>query len=431
MKKLSILIAILAISLSVLSQEGELPQVLNSCDKVNITDVKVEKANREIKVSFRVTPAKKAVRSNYKMTLTPYLYNDTRTIKLPPIEVVGKQWARKEKQQRILAGDKENTSVAQIIPEDKLSSYSVSIPYDRGTMRTMSLRLEQTVEGCCTVTLLANQSLASQVQLYVEPIPVVREVARIPVLKKVNRKWQFSKEVLIIHFHLSTTKIDDSLFENQQTLDEIITAVNAIRTNPEQALRKVEITGFASPEGNYSRNQHLAINRATALKNYIRQEIPLIADSSFVLNNGGENWEGTRRMVAASDMKYRDEVLEILDKTPINKQELQNLRAGQPYHYMVREFFSTLRNACYIAVYYDILVDEAADTINDALTLMNVKEYGKALNKLQSAKSDPRAYNAIGVCYMMIEQESQAWEWFEKAIGVGDAEAIKNLEQIK
>lgn len=431
MKKLSIIIAILTISLPAFSQKGELPQVLNSCDKVNIKDVKVEKADREIKVTFCVTPAKKAVRSNYKMTLTPYLYNDARTIKLQPIEVVGKQWARKEKQQRLLAGVKENTSVAQIIPEDKPSSYSVSIPYDRRTMRSMSLRIEQAVEGCCNATLLANQSLASQVQLYVEPIPVVRKATRTPVLKKVNRKWQFSKDVLTIHFHLNKTKIDNSLFENKQTLDEIITVVNAIRTNPEQALRKIEITGFASPEGNYSQNQHLAINRATALKNYIRQEIPFIADSSFVLNNGGENWEGTRRMVAASDMKYRDEVLAILDKTPINKQELQNLRAGQPYHYMVREFFSTLRNACYIAVYYDILADEAADTINDALTLMDANEYGKALDKLLSVKSDARAYNAIGVCYMMTERELQAQEWFEKAIVTGDAEAIKNLEQIK
>lgn len=431
MKKLSIIIAILTISLPAFSQKGELPQVLNSCDKVSITDVNVEKADREIKVSFCVTPAKRAVRSNYKVVLTPYLYNDTRSIKLPPIEVVGKQWARKEKQQRLLAGVKENTPATQIIPENKPSGYSVSIPYDRETMRTMSLRIEQTVEGCCNATLLANQSLASQVQLYVEPLPAVRKATRIPMLKKVNRRWQFSKDVLTIHFHLSTTKIDKSLFENQQTLDEIITAVNAIRTNPEQTLRKIEITGFASPEGNYSQNQHLAINRATALKNYIRQEIPLITDSSFVLNNGGENWEGTRRMVAASDMKYRDEALAILNKTPINKQELQNLRGGQPYHYMVREFFSTLRNACYIAVYYDILADEAADTINDALTLMDAKEYGKALDKLQSVKNDPRAYNAIGVCYMMTERELQAQKWFEKAIVTGDAEAIKNLEQIK
>lgn len=431
MKKLSIIIAILAISLSAFSQKGELSQVLNSCDKVNITDVNVEKTSREIKVSFRITPAKRAVRSNYKMTLIPYLCNDTQTIKLLPIEVIGKQWVRKEKQKWLLTGFKENTPSVQIIPENRPSNYSVSIPYDRETMRTMSLRIEQRVEGCCNATLLANQLLVSRVQLYVEPLPVVRKVARTPVLKKVNRKWQFSKDILTIHFHLSTTKIDDSLFENKQVLDEIITVVNAIRTNPEQVLRKIEITGFASPEGSYSQNQNLAINRATALKNYIRQEIPLITDSSFVLNNGGENWEGTRRMVAASDMKYRDEVLAILDKTPINKQELQNLRAGQPYHYIVREFFSTLRNACYIAVYYDIFADEAADTINDALTLIDAKEYGEALDKLQSVNSDPRAYNAIGVCYMMTERELQAQEWFEKAIATGDAEAIKNLEQIK
>lgn len=432
MKKISIIITTLVISLSTFAQKDRLPEVRNSCDNVSITDVKVERADCEINVSFRVVPAKNAVRSNYKMTLTPYLYNDSKTVKLQPVEVIGKRWARKERQRQLLIGEgRDHIQTAQVIPENKPSSYSVSIPFDRNTMSGMSLRIEQSVEGCCNSTLLANQSLANGVQLYVEPTPIVQKVTRTPVLTKVNSKWQFSKNVLTIHFRVNSTNIDQSFFDNKQTIYEIISIVDSIHSNKEWMLRKIEISGFASPEGVHSKNQRLAINRAVALKNYIQQEIPHIADTSFILNNGGENWDGVRNMVEASDIKYRDEVLAMLNKTPVDKKELQDLRGGQPYKYMVGNFFSSLRTACCIAVYYDILADEEADTINDALILIDKKEYRMALDKLQSAKSDPRAYNAIGVCYMMTRQEPQAKEWFDKAVAAGCIEAIKNLNQIK
>lgn len=406
-----------------------LPEILDSCDHVSITQVDVAKVDRELKVSFCITPARKAVRSNYKMTLTPYLYNDNDTLALESVEIVGKQWARKEKQHRLLSGVQEKTSI-RVIPKNEASSYEVYLPYDRKTMRSMSLRIEQTVEGCCNSTLLANQLLVEHAQMYTDPIPVIQKITRVPVLTKVNHKRQFSKDVLTVYFRVNRTEVDHLLFDNQNVLDTIIAVVNDIRNNREQVLRNIEITGFASPEGAYSQNQRLAINRAVALKNYIQKEIPDIADTCFLLNNGGENWEGIREMVTASDMKYRDEVLAVLNKTPVNKKELQALRGGQPYNYILKEFFPVLRNACYIAVYYDIFADEAADTINDALVLIDAKEYGNALDKLQTVKNDPRAYNAIGVCYMMIEQEQEAKIWLEKAGMNGSAEAIINLEQI-
>ena len=65
-------------------------------------------------------------------------------------------------------------------------------------------------------------------------------------------------------------------------------------------------------------------------------------------------------MVAKSDMAYRDRILSIIDNVPesgyggLSRQaELMRLGGGEPYRYMLNNFFPELRNATYIKVYYE------------------------------------------------------------------------------
>lgn len=101
-----------------------------------------------------------------------------------------------------------------------------------------------------------------------------------------------------------------------------------------------------------------------------------MCDADFQLINGVENWDDLRRMVAASDMECRDEVLAVLDNDAGNdrKVALQRLAGGKPYRYMLKNFYPELRNACYVAVYYDVLNDVAADAINAANTQIPRRE---------------------------------------------------------
>ena len=71
---------------------------------------------------------------------------------------------------------------------------------------------------------------------------------------------------------------------------------------------------------------------------------------------GTADWEGLERAVAASDMPYRDEVLEILRNTPVwvirdgkvadsRNRQLGMLRGGRAWRYMEEHFFPALRSA--------------------------------------------------------------------------------------
>ena len=70
-----------------------------------------------------------------------------------------------------------------------------------------------------------------------------------------------------------------------------------------------------------------------------------------------------REQVAASDVSYRGEVLDILDRTPVwiydaegkivdgRKKRLMDLQGGEPYRHMLEHFFPDLRNSSNTALY--------------------------------------------------------------------------------
>lgn len=88
-------------------------------------------------------------------------------------------------------------------------------------------------------------------------------------------------------------------------------------------------------------------------------------DSGELVSVRGEGigWGVLRQLVAVSDMLYKDEVLHILDNTPVwirdshgkivdgRKKQLMDLRGGQPYNYMMENIFpevrSSLSTICY------------------------------------------------------------------------------------
>ena len=81
-------------------------------------------------------------------------------------------------------------------------------------------------------------------------------------------------------------------------------------------LESVVVRSWSSPEGVNHLNEVLSDRRADSLKTYLvrHAEIP---DNLVCIHGEGIAWDMLRRMVAASDMLYKKEVLHILDHTPV------------------------------------------------------------------------------------------------------------------
>lgn len=397
----------------------------------------VSKVRRNVEVRFDIRAEKGAVRGPYRIVCTPFLVNGADTAMLPAFEVFSRTSLRRERQDRLLyEGIRDWQPGPNQLLHGTTRAYSATIPYARW-MRTATLSYRSEIVGCDRCKEHAVLPVAEDIPVYVAPRATVDTVVADPrrfEVVDVHRRWIFRNREMKIDFRVSRTELDPDLYSNRQTLDEIVAAVEGLLARKDRRLSEIEIYGFASPEGPQAFNERLGEGRAKALRDYIRSQIAELTESQFRLVNGEENWEGLRRMVDTSSMPGRADVLAVIDTVSVEsgrKRVLMELHGGDSYRYMLREFYPLLRNACYVSVYYDVLDDPAAATINRAQSRIRAGHYAEALGILEPVSADPRAYNAIGVCHMMLEDEDEAAEWFEKALAAGFEEARENLSQIR
>lgn len=443
-------------------------------EKLTVGNTKIRKVNETVEVSFDVHIDK--LNRNYKVELTPELHNSANRQALEPIILTGKR--RNLYDIRNEANGGKRYIIRRGTPNT--IRYSRTVHY-RDWMNTVSLSLRQVVTGCCTDNRKPEQTLAADKLLHYEIVPAFNTTPleyRLTELEKHSLENPFLHPVedypnrydilfnertmgtAVIRFTVGSDAIDMNIPGNRELLRAVEKAFKLIIDDPNASLKRMMIAGYASPEGSLAFNTALAQRRAESFRNYLQSNLDLpYNENLFELYNGREDWEGLRRLVASSDMEYRQEVLEIIDAYTIEQQErktkLKQLADGKPYAYMLENFYPSLRNAGYLQVYYDIdrtasiataVTDEQGRTtwvdpntpqnigvtlINKAIKRMMDGDYDAALKELESQKENPAAFNYIGVCYMILGDYGQAESFLRKAEANGDPYAAVNLEHIR
>lgn len=158
-----------------------------------------------------------------------------------------------------------------------------------------------------------------------------------------------------VYFRQGYSNLESAYRNNGTRLEMFAARLRALQADQAIRLRYIHIDVGTSPEGSSSLNRRLSDKRAIQIMDYLHNHTSL-PDSLMKFNSHGINWEGLKKLVSASDMSYKDEVLEILHTMPKQvlcnsgiedecKQQLKTLHGGQPYRYMYRHFFPELRSA--------------------------------------------------------------------------------------
>jgi len=106
------------------------------------------------------------------------------------------------------------------------------------------------------------------------------------------------------------------------------------------ATLRIRITGYASIEGDYRTNEHGARSRAENLQSYLLSHYPALASCPMDIAWVAEDWEGLAKLVKASDLNERAEVLQIIrkiQKPEVREELLKKLNGGRAYRQMQRE----------------------------------------------------------------------------------------------
>lgn len=385
-------------------------------------------------VSFEVQTDVKSIPQSRKEIIMPFIYNAKDTLWLETLEVYGKGRFKREVQENHLAGNKDWQLAQNQVLKGDVYHYISSVPLKRW-MKSTNLGIKRQMVGCNCEDELADQTLAQGVALFEEPMLPSRRIPATFTLADATRQWDFGRDELEIIFKVSKIEIDSTVFNNEVTFGKILSAIDKIFANPKYKVDKIEIAGYASPEGRRSFNNWLGQNRAKALIDYIIEQRPqynLTADN-FRLRNGEENWEGLRRLVLASTIEEKDQVVEIMDMDLPDEEKKLKIKAiegGKVWKKMLDEVYPHLRCARYLAVYYDSTQDEAVDMINLANQMIRNGDYSQAYETVEPYSDDLRAYNTIGTALMMQGRFEEALPWLQKAVENNTASAQENIDLI-
>lgn len=164
-------------------------------------------------------------------------------------------------------------------------------------------------------------------------------------------------DTTVVYYHRGRSDIDFSLRNNKAALERFIRQFNAGAGDSVRHLVSLRLDAYSSPDGATVANKCLSGNRAKRLLEYIRSQID-IPESLLTVQSHGIDWVGLESQVAAQDIPYKDEVMDVLRNTPEwifdennriidgRKRRLGMLRGGVPYNYLMEHVFPLLRRSC-------------------------------------------------------------------------------------
>lgn len=372
MKKILILLVLLATSLT--SAWAHTP-----IRGLEVENLNLQQRGEQLQISFTVKAQKRAVKSNYSVKLTPVLIEGGEETLLPAILVDGRRVALSRKRTRSAVPLSVND---YCLSNGGQTDYSATVPFAALTPRT-ELVLRAEIAGCCSVQeaepVLLASAFVKEERLMIEPvyetIPyttgeiLAKEYGFIAPLSDFERQSATNRDIFIddnrdqsltIYFRQSERKVDPTFRGNQKSIGDILYAINTLQASKDSKISHIVIAGFASPEGNLDFNERLAYNRAIALRDYIGAQTGV--DNGLIdIYNGGVDWYGLSLAVKKSNLPEKDQVLHIIENTPVNNRagqpgrhnQLKQLNGGRTYTRLMNEFYPELRNATYIRIYYE------------------------------------------------------------------------------
>lgn len=224
----------------------------------------------------------------------------------------------------------------------------------------------------------------------------------------------------------------------------------AAETNAKIAIKNVNITGYASPEGEQGRNESLSSERSETGKT-ATQKIGKDAKNkasetvAFNLVGKGEDWEGFKTELSKSSMNEDDKqlVLRVLEmyKDPVQREtEIRNM--SKTFTYLEKNVLPQLRRA-EISVVYDktgysdeelvALSKSKIDTLTVEEILFTATLTTDVNEKLRLYKeserlfpNDYRTVNNVGVALYELGKIDEAKAKFEKANSMKQNETSTN-----
>lgn len=464
---------------------------------IQATAIELQQVGDSLHIQVLYDLDKIKVSSNHSIELIPVLIAANHQLKLPEISVKGRSNFQNLKRKLALMNTQERDFYLSEAPycvvkgygitEEKQIRYFLVIPFE-SWMKDARLDIKKEVMGCCKPgKLLSAFPLFGTVTLEQPPVPyhIVPHISYVRPQVEPVKKREMSCEAFL-DFVVSKTIIRPDYMNNPVELEKISSMLTEVKNDTTITIRGISVVGYASPEGSTLFNKRLSEGRAKTLVDYLLPRFPF-AEELYKVEYGGENWDGLRQMVAASDMTEKEGILHIIDHIPVainyhtntsRKKSLMLYKQGNPYRFMLHEYYPHLRKAI-CKIEYDVqnfnieqakllihsrpknlslneiylvaltykngspefielfekavslFPDDKVANLNAASAALSRGDIALAEKHLKKAKiSAPEYENAVGVLYLLKGDYEQAKQHLNKAAESGLEQAYFNLEEL-
>ena len=289
----------------------------------------------------------------HHITVQPKLTDGTHTAVFPAIEIFG-TWAyyhyvRDKHSRRRNTSSATNVTTASL-PEattlqyrsreaNRLSRYCKAIAREPW-MQTATLQLEASrVDGC-------GDTISRQEQALRQPTTTYNYHQEEGAREETLQHLQGSA---YIAFPVSLTEVLPNFRKNRGELERLRHTIDSVNRDSTIEIVRIQIKGFASPEGPYDNNDRLARERTSSLTRYIIEKTS-VSPVLFHTAYEAEDWQGLRTFVDTTTMvAHRQQLMQIIDSHMEPDAKLARINAEFPDDYQVfkTHAFPKLRHTDY------------------------------------------------------------------------------------
>ena len=289
MKKTNIIFALLAlVSFSAQAFEFNAGTKKDSYIDVTVNNISIEEASLIADMTFDLTHVR--LKGNAELIVTPMLVDDTdpsNTVSFESFTIAGRNryyWLERNDKDRYINLIK---GYGKSIKSETVSVVD-AVPYEEW-MNNAQLVLKTQDVGCANCGKGGNDYPLAQTSYVEETYDAAEFIYVTPVAEAVKMREISARAY--IDFVVNRTEINPTYRRNPVELAKIRATIDSVRNDKDITVKKLHISGTASPEGSYQNNVRLAKGRTESLKNYVQN---LYRFPAGVLTTSYEpvDWEG-------------------------------------------------------------------------------------------------------------------------------------------
>lgn len=454
---------------------------------IRVETERLDQRGEMLHINLNIILENLKLKSPNGVDLIPVLVSPARSYTLPMVSLKGKNEYLVYERKLSLMSKKQVAALDKPYLVEKSSKrrndtleYNYVLPYEPWMAEA---RLDMQYDLCgCGETALMEVVPVGKVSLEPVPYTVVPHMAYVQPEAETVKRREVQAEAFL-DFEVNKVNIRPEYMNNPRELAKIYRMIDELKTDPGIEVNRLDIIGYASPEGSLEGNKRLSEGRAKALRDYLagQYEFPR---GLYHIVFGGENWKGLAQALDSLKPAYRNEAMEILENTFLSNDErktrLKKLHGGAPYNELLKNVYPKLRVAI-CKVEYSVKnfnVDEAKEIIktrpqnlslnemflvantypegsqefidvfetavrmfpengvanlNAAISALSYHNLSAAERYLQrvNPQDHPAEYNnALGVMALLKEDFENAEKYLETASRYGSEAAKQNLEEL-